>query len=432
MTLIAPPHELRLTDLHPSLADPAMTSMNLLNEISIRYPEAVSFAAGRPAEQFFELDAVHRHLDRYTEHLRTERGLSEEAARRQVLQYGRTKGIIHELIAAHLAVDEGIEVPAESIVVTVGCQEAMFLVLRALRRGPEDVVLAVSPTYVGLTGAALLADLPVRPVADGPDGLDLADLRRQLASTRAEGRRPRALYLVPDVANPSGASLPLELRRELLELAAEEDFLVLEDNPYCVFAGDQRLPSLKALDTGRRVVHLGSFAKTALPGARVGYVVADQLVADGAGGTGLLADLLGMIKSMTTVNTSPIAQAVIGGALLEHGHSLRAANTEVAALYRRNLALVLAGLARRFPPGGGVTWNEPRGGFFLVLTVPCVADDALLELSASRYGVIWTPMSHFYPGEGGERQLRLSVSQVDPATLDRGLDGLAALLADRS
>ena len=161
-------------------------------------------------------------------------------------------------------------------------------------------------------------------------------------------------------------------------------------------------------------------------------MVADQLVADGAGGTVLLADLLGMVKSMTTVNTSPIAQAVIGGALLEHGLSLRAANAEVAALYRRNLALVLDGLARRFPPGGGVSWNEPRGGFFLVLTVPCTVDDALLELSASRYGVIWTPMSHFYPGEGGERQLRLSVSQVDPATVDRGLDGLAALLTDRS
>ncbi|MFJ6619291.1 aminotransferase class I/II-fold pyridoxal phosphate-dependent enzyme [Kitasatospora sp. NPDC091335] len=406
-----------------------MTSMNLLNEISIRYPEAVSFAAGRPAEQYFELAAVHRHLDRYVEHLRTERGLTEEAARRLVLQYGRTKGIIHDLIAAHLAVDEGIAVPAESIVVTVGCQEAMFLVLRALRCGPEDVVLAVSPTYVGLTGAALLADLPVLAVADGPDGVDLADLRRRLAAARAEGLRPRALYLVPDVANPSGASLPLELRRELLELAAEEDFLLLEDNPYGVFAGDERLPSLKALDTGRRVVHLGSFAKTALPGARVGYVVADQLVADGRGGTALFADLLGMVKSMTTVNTSPIAQAVIGGALLEHGHSLRAANTGAAALYRRNLALVLEGLARRFPPGGGVTWNEPRGGFFLVLTVPCVVDDALLERSASEYGVIWTPMSHFYPGAGGEHRLRLSVSQVDPATLDRGLDGLAALLA---
>ncbi|MEU1289570.1 PLP-dependent aminotransferase family protein [Kitasatospora sp. NPDC005856] len=432
MTTIAAPHDLLLAGLHTSLADPAMTSMNLLNEISIRYPEAVSFAAGRPAEQFFELDAVHRHLDRYLDHLRTERGLSEEAARRQVLQYGRTKGIIHDLIATHLATDEGIEVPAESIVVTVGCQEAMFLVLRALRRGPEDVVLAVSPTYVGLTGAALLADLPVRAVADGPDGVDLADLRRQLASARAEGLRPRALYLVPDVANPSGASLPLELRRELLALAGEEDFLLLEDNPYCVFAGAERLPSLKALDTDRRVVHLGSFAKTALPGARVGYVVADQLVADGQGGTALFADLLGMIKSMTTVNTSPIAQAVIGGALLEHGHSLRAANTEVAALYRRNLSLVLEGLAERFPPGSGVTWNEPRGGFFLVLTVPCVVDDALLERSASQYGVIWTPMSHFYPGAGGEHQLRLSVSQVDPATVDRGLDALAALLAAQS
>ncbi|MFG2916208.1 PLP-dependent aminotransferase family protein, partial [Kitasatospora sp. NPDC048298] len=192
MTTIAAPHDLLLAGLHTSLADPAMTSMNLLNEISIRYPEAVSFAAGRPAEQFFETDAVHRHLDRYLDHLRTERGLTEEQARRQVLQYGRTKGIIHDLIATHLATDEGIEVPAESIVVTVGCQEAMFLVLRALRRGPEDVVLAVSPTYVGLTGAALLADLPGGGGAARPPRGGHPPPRPPRAAPPAPGQRPPA------------------------------------------------------------------------------------------------------------------------------------------------------------------------------------------------------------------------------------------------
>lgn len=105
----------------------------------------------------------------------------------------------------------------------------------------------------------------------------------------------------------------------LLEVAEREGVLLLEDNPYGLFHGGGRTPpTLKALDTGRRVVYLGSFAKTVLPGARVGYAVADHRVRDAQGATGLFADQLSKIKSMVTVNTSPIAQAVVGGALLEN------------------------------------------------------------------------------------------------------------------
>ena len=78
--------------------------------------------------------------------------------------------------------------------VTVGCQEAMFLVLRALRADDRDVLLSVSPTYVGLTGAARLVDLPVLPVASGRDGVDLADLAE--AGRGAQGRGAAAARLL--------------------------------------------------------------------------------------------------------------------------------------------------------------------------------------------------------------------------------------------
>ena len=288
------------------------------------------------------------------------------------MQYGRTKGIVHHLIARNLAVDERITVDPEAIVVTVGCQEAMFLVLRALRAEASDVLFAVAPTYVGLTGAARLVDLPVRPVAGGPDGVDLADLRAGVRRARAEGLRPRACYVMPDFANPSGVSMDTAQRRRLLDLAAEEDLLLIEDNPYGLFpaTGTDRRPTLKALDTARRVVYLGSFAKTVLPGARVGYVVADQRVGGSDGTVGPLADQLAKIKSMVTVNTSPISQAVIGGALLAHDCSLVAANVRERAAYARNLGHLVAGLARRFPAGGPVRWTVPAGGFFVVVTVP--------------------------------------------------------------
>jgi len=428
--------DLDTASLHGSLEDPALSSMNLLNEIADRYPQAVPFAAGRPAEEFFDTDDIHRALRAFADHLADERGMSPAQVRRTLFQYGRTKGVVHHLVARNLAVDEGIEVDPEAVVVTVGCQEAIYLVLRALRRGPEDVVLAVAPTYVGLTGAARLVDLPVLPVASGDDGVDLDDLLAVLRRARREGLRPRALYVMPDFANPTGLSMDRAVRQRLLDLAHREDLLLLEDNPYGLFrSGRDRVPTLKALDRHRRVVYLGSFAKTVLPGARVGYVVADQRVADRSGEPGLLADQLAKIKSMLTVNTSPIAQAVVGGRLVQQECSLAAATVQEQQRYARNLRQLLDGLARRFPAGGppaaAVRWNAPVGGFFVVLTLPFAVDDQLLEYSARSHGVLWTPMRHFYDGPGGEHQLRLSISSVTPVQIDLGLDRLAALVADR-
>ncbi|MCN0179148.1 aminotransferase-like domain-containing protein [Salinispora arenicola] len=423
--------ELHVDDLHAALGDPALNSMNFLNEVAQHYPDAVSLAAGRPYEEFFEFSALHRYLDTFRRYLVDDLEQSPGQVHRTLFQYGRTKGIVHHLVARNLAVDEGMTVDPEAIVVTVGCQEAMFLVLRALRADPRDVLLAVAPTYVGLTGAARLLDLAVRPVATTESGVDLADLRGQIHRARFEGLRPRACYLMPDFANPSGVSIPMSDRRALLDLAQEENLLLIEDNPYGLFpAGDdRRLPTLKALDTNRQVIYLGSFAKTVLPGARVGYVVADQRVVGADGATSLLADQLAKVKSMVTVNTSPLAQAVVGGVLLEHGCSLVAATARERVVYARNLRHLIDGLGRRFPAGSSVRWTAPTGGFFVVVTVPFPVDDALLHRSAREYGVLWTPMAHFYDDGIPVHALRLSVSAVTPEDIDRGLDRIAEFVA---
>lgn len=425
-------HELTLSTLHHSLTDPALESMNFLNEVASRYPEAVSFASGRPFEEFFDVKLIHDYIDTYCGYLKKDLGFSETEVNQTLFQYGRTKGIVHELIARELRCDEGIVVDPEAIVVTVGCQEAMFITLRALRADERDVLLAVSPTYVGLTGAARLADMMVWPVLSGPLGVDLDDLVRQIGRAREAGLRPRACYVMPDFANPSGVSLSIPLRRRLLDLAASEQILLLEDNPYGLFHDGSHPPTLKALDTTRQVIYLGSFAKTGFPGARVGYAVADQRV-DGGGQVSLFADQLSKIKSMVTVNTSAVAQAIIGGKLLEHDCSLVAANQRETAVYLRNLRQVLDGLARRFPPAEGsrtgVTWNVPHGGFFVVVTLPFLTGDEQLERSAREYRVLWTPMSHFYSGHDGLPHVRLAVSQLTPDLIEAGLDRFAAFVA---
>jgi (S)-3,5-dihydroxyphenylglycine transaminase len=221
-------------------------------------------------------------------------------------------------------------------------------------------------------------------------------------------------------------------RAALLELAEHHGILVIEDSPYRRVSPGTPLPTLKSLDRSRTVVHLGSFAKTVFPGARVGFVVADQSVADDTGRIGLLADELAKIKSMVTVNTSSLSQAAVAGALLSAAGRISELNAEPAAHYGQAMSSTLRRLDLRLPAARraelGVRWNEPTGGFFLTVHVPFTADNEALTRSAQDFGVIWTPMNYFYPQGGGLDSLRLSTSYLTDADIEEGIDRLARFI----
>ncbi|MFI6321624.1 PLP-dependent aminotransferase family protein [Nonomuraea sp. NPDC050556] len=408
---------LDVRDLHPALADPALASINFLNEITDLYPEAISFAPGAPYTPFLsDLDvpvAIGRYLDY--------RGASWDS----LLRYGATAGQINDLVAAALERDEGIRVSPEGLVVTVGCQEALFVTLRTLFADSRDVLLAVDPCYVGLIGAARVLGIDTVGVPERSRGVEARDVAAACRALRRSGRRPRALYVVPDFANPSGKRLDLSARQALLAIAAEHDILLIEDNPYGFTAGEP-LPVLKALDTEQRVIYLGTFAKVLAPGVRVGFAVADQPVTGANGDTTLLAAAFASVKSMITVNTPPMAQAAVGGALLA-GFGLR--NEIRAEHYRDNLAVLTAALRDRLP--AGVTQNVPSGGFFAMLSVPFEVDDAVLIECARDFGVLFTPMRDFHLNGGGTNEMRLSCSNLTPPVIEEGVDRLSWFLRSR-
>ncbi|MGW3892458.1 aminotransferase-like domain-containing protein [Micromonospora chokoriensis] len=420
--------QLHADDLHRSVSSRQVAAMTFLNEIVAEFPDAISFAPGAPYEPFFADVAVGPLLDTFVE-ARRAAGFSEEAVRRHLFQYGPSKGIINDLVAAALQADEGIDVSPEAIVMTVGCQEALFLTLRVLH--PPGASLAVTdPSYVGVVAAAGSLDIAVHPVPDDGTGPDLAALRMVSERERAAGRRLRALYVSPDFANPSGNRLSLAARHRLLAEASALDLILIEDNPYAfTAASDDRLPSLKALDRDGRVVHTGTFAKVAVPGARVGYVVADQWVESRSGPPVRLGAMIAAAKNAVTLNTSPLAQALIGGLLIQHGGSIAALGQRKAAHLRGNRAVLLDRLVHHFgepdQPSTRVRWWAPEGGYFVQVELPVEADDALLRHSAETYGVLWTPMRGFHLGGGGERRIRLSCSSLEHQEIVEGTGRLA-------
>jgi len=418
-------------ELKSCFVDPLLEVMNFLNEVVLRYPEAVSFAPGRPAEIHFDVAASLTKVERFVTHRAAATGSSAAAVYADLGQYNRTNGIINDLLARHLEVDLGIHAAPDAIVVTSGCQEGMAILLAGLFDPARDVLLVSDPTYIGITGLARILGVPVVAVPSGPQGLEASAVAAAFATVEQSGRRVRAIYDIPDFNNPMGTRLPLAARHALLELAHQRQALVFEDDPYGMFAYDgEPLPRLKALDGNGVVIYMGSFSKTIFPGLRLGYLVADQKVALAGGRRTLLAEELSKVKSLTTVNTPPLLQAVAGGILLDHQGSLASPMRERLPFYRRNRDVMLERLAAEL--SGVATWNRPQGGFFLAVDLPFAFDEDCLEVCARDYGVICCPMTFFSLRPGRERQIRLSFSYVTPGQIEEGIARLARFVRQRA
>jgi (S)-3,5-dihydroxyphenylglycine transaminase len=265
--------------------------------------------------------------------------------------------------------------------------------------------LASDPTYIGITGLARLLGLTVVAVTAGDRGLTPEAAAAAIDAVQRSGRRARALYDIPDFNNPLGTCMPLAWRHALLDLAHQRGVLLFEDDPY--------------------------FSKTLFPGLRLGYLVVDQAAALSSDKPSTLATELSKVKSLTTVNTSPLAQAIVGGILLENGGSLAGLVQRKLPFYRAHRDRMLRCLDERLGDVPGVRWNRPEGGFFLTVDLPFVFDDASLESCARDHGVICCPMSYFALTPGRERQVRLSFSYVTPEQIEDGVARFAPFVRGR-
>ena len=339
-------------------------------------------------------------------------GLVAEAAARVLgadgdvaLSYGANAGPrrLIDALAERWAGQEGRSPADGAVVVTAGASHALDLVAGACReRG--DVVLVESPTYDLALG--VLRDRGLQPVAVPADdaGVIPEALPDVIASLRRSGREPALAYLVATFGNPRGTSLPPARRRALVEVAAAQDLIVVEDDVYRELPGDGSAPpSLWSLDEADQVVRIGSVSKCLGPGLRVGWLAAPGALAARIRDGGLLTSGGGIAHMAAMI----VADLYASGALDAHLGRLR------RELRARSEALVGA-LQATLPAEAAV--DLPDGGYFAWLRLPPQMDgDALLAETVKR-GVGLRPGRLFHL-EGGAATARLCFALYPPDAL---------------
>ena len=361
-------------------------------------PGIISFGGGYPDPDLFPVDELRVIYDDLL-----------TGSDRSVMQYAVTDGLpaLRGLIAARMRAD-GVACELDEVLVLQGAQQGLDLAAK-LVLDPGDVVVTEDPTFLGALIAFNPCEPDYAPVATDDDGMDPDDLSRVLERTP----RAKLLYVMPDFQNPMGVTMTLERRRRVIDLANRHGLLILEDTPYRYLRYEgESLPTLRSLDTEGRVVHLGTFSKTLVPGMRLGWAVADSGV----------IGRLGLLKLAADTQTSTLNMAA-AAAYLER-FDLDAHIERIRAAYRRKRDLMLETMAEHFPPS--VTYTYPDGGLFIWLTFPAGFDATafMRDVALPEARVAYVPGATFYPAEQQLNHARVNFSGVSD---ERIVDGITRL-----
>jgi 2-aminoadipate transaminase len=327
------------------------------------------------------------------------------------LQYTPCAGLasVREYLRDRQEGSQGRRPEPDELIVTSGGMECIALMCQALI-DPGDAIVVEAPSYLGALMAFGAAQAEVEPVAMDEDGLIVDALAERLDA----GLRPKFVYTIPEYQNPTGRTLTLPRRRELVGLCRRHGVLIFEDIAYRELSFDgTSLPTLWSLAPDV-VLQAGTFSKCFFPGVRLGWA---------AGPADVVAEL-GAAKQNTDQCAGGLGQRMVeeygrAGGFERHLPAAR-------ALYASHWAALSGALERHMT--GGVAWTEPTGGFLTWLTLPEDVDTLALRPVALDAGVAYVPGAPFHVGDGGRNSLRLSFSHLTEAELDAAVERLAGAL----
>ena len=371
----------------------------------VAQPEVRSLAGGWPDPAIFPLIEIRRIFDE---------AITKHGG--QIFQYGSTEGLreLRSMLAGRMRKEGVKNARADGMIITHGSAQGMNLAAQVFI-DPGDIVMAGLPTYFGGPGAVQLRGGRVVGVPVDRDGMNTTALKQEIKRLKAAGQRVKGIYLIPNFQNPTGVTLSLRRRRRIIQLAEEYDLVIFEDDPYgeLRFEGRQ-LPSLKALDSDDRVIHLRSLSKTFVPGMRLGW----------ACGRKDAIRKMAVAKQYIDAATNSPAQYI----LLEFIRKglLDKQIRENISFYRGKRDFMLQQMQHHFP--SGVSWNRPQGGFFIFVQLPPNSDANNLFRQAVKHKVAFVTGQPFYIDGRGQNTFRLSYAQAEKKDIEFAIQVLGRLI----
>lgn len=371
-------------------------------------PDMLSLAGGLPAPELMPVDRL--------------AAAAAVVASPRAFQYGPTEGMgeLREVLGARLACR------ADDVIVTTGSQQGLDLLARVLV-DPGDVVVVESPSYLGSLQAFRASGAKIVAVPGDGDGLRTDRLEALLT----RGLRPKAVYVVSEFANPSGATLSADRRRHLVDLARRHGFVIVDDDPYgeLRWAG-ARSAAMVDLDGGREVVAaLGSASKILAPGLRIGWLRAPAR----------LADAVVRAKQAADLHTGSFDQLVAAD-VLGDDRFMAAHAAAIRSAYRVRAEALVAALQGEL--GDVVDVRRPDGGMFVWAHRRDGGGTAEWFEPALAAGVAFVPGSAFDPDPGGSdgadgsasspasAGMRLCFTTLEPVALSVAVHRLATTVRD--
>ncbi|MEP6547169.1 MAG: PLP-dependent aminotransferase family protein [Gammaproteobacteria bacterium] len=299
----------------------------------------------------------------------------------------------------------GVWAATEEIIVTIGAQQALYLLADLLFDASTEVGIE-NPGYPDARNIFALRTSRLRPLPLDEQGLKVN-----------EGLHGcRFVYSTPSYQSPTTVTMPVDRRLELLRRAADDDFLIIEDD-YEIetsFSG-QPNPALKSLDRGGRVIYVGSLSKSLAPGLRLGYIVAQ---------VPLIEELRALRRLMIRHPTAFIQRSFAQFLALGHYDTL---NRRLAAANRERAVALSAALAEFAPD---VRYPAVNGGSSIWAEGPAWLDSRRLAEEARLERVLIEPGDvHFFYDAAPQNYFRLGFSSIPLDRIRGGVRRLAALIA---
>ncbi len=337
------------------------------------------------------------------------------------LQYSPTIGVSdfrEELLKFMLR--KGVKVnDDDDIIVVTGSQQALDLIARTFIEKDDEIIVEL-PTYLAALNAFRLSKPGITAIPIDDDGMRIDLLEREVKRLKWLSRRIKFIYVIPVAHNPTGVTMTLERKKELLEIASKYDLVIIEDDPYSYFVYDEGVDTtpLKTLDREGRVVYMSTFSKILAPGLRIGWVLGNRYV----------VNVLERAKQTADLHTPTLTQFIAMEAL-KRG-VVEKAIEKARQIYKVKRDAMLRALDKYMVEDAW--WPKPVGGLFIMVSLPSYDIDTKKMLpEAIKAGVAYVPGASFYANGMGWNTMRLNFSYPSPDEIELGVKILSEIIAKK-